>query len=71
MPWLMTRSFYLPLFCMLALMLMVEWTNRDQQHGLARLTPLKWINWLVYYAIIFLMYKYQPMEEVQFIYFQF
>ena len=70
-PWLMTRNFYLPLFCALVLMLLVEWNNRNQQHGLARLTPLKWVNWLIYYAIVFLIYRYQPAEEIQFIYFQF
>ena len=70
-PWLMTRDFYLPLFGALVLMLIVEWINRNQQHSLARLTKYKWVNWLIYYAIIYIMYKYQPMEEVQFIYFQF
>ena len=70
-PWLMTRNFYLPLFSALLIMLIVEWTNRNQQHGLGRLTKYRWVNWLIYYAIVFLMYQYQPMEEVQFIYFQF
>ena len=70
-PWLMTRDFYLPLFGTLVLMLIVEWMNRNQQHSLARLTKYRWVNWLIYYAIIYIMYKYQPMEEVQFIYFQF
>ena len=70
-PWLMTRDFYMPLFGCLLLMLIVEWVNRSQQHAFARLTKYRWLNWLIYYAIIYLMYQYQPMEEVQFIYFQF
>ena len=70
-PWLMTRNFYLPLFGALLIMLIVEWTNRNQQHGLGRLTKYRWVNWLIYYAIVYLMYQYQPLEEVQFIYFQF
>ena len=70
-PWLMTRNFYIPLFGALIMMLIVEWVNRSQPHSLARLTKYRWVNWLIYYAIIFVMYKYQPMEEVQFIYFQF
>ncbi len=70
-PWLMTRNFYLPLFGALLIMLIVEWVNRSQQHGLGRLTKYRWVNWLIYYSIIYLMYQYQPMEEVQFIYFQF
>ena len=70
-PWLMTRNFYLPLFGALLIMLIVEWTNRNQQHGLGRLTKYRLVNWLIYYAIVYLMYQYQPLEEVQFIYFQF
>lgn len=70
-PWLMTRDFYIPLFGCLLLMLVVEWVNRTQQHPFGRLTKYRWVNWLIYYAIIYIMYKYQPMEEVQFIYFQF
>lgn len=70
-PWLVTRDFYVPLFVCMLLMLIVEWVNRTQQHPFERLTEYRWINWLIYYAIIYLMYQYQPMEEVQFIYFQF
>lgn len=70
-PWLMKRDFYMPLFSSLLLMLVVEWVNRNQSHSLARLTQYRWVNWLIYYAIIYVIYKYQPMEEVQFIYFQF
>lgn len=70
-PWLMTRDFYLPLFGALLLMFITEWINRNRQHGFAQLTKLRWINWLIYYVITFIIYKYQPMEEVQFIYFQF
>ena len=70
-PWLMTREFYIPLFLSIGLMLMIEWINRGYSHSLARLTPYRWINWLIYYAIIFIIYKYQPLEDVQFIYFQF
>ena len=70
-PWLMTRDFYMPLFFFIGLLLLIEWLNRNQSHGLVRLTPYRWINWLIYYIIIFIIYKYQPLEDVQFIYFQF
>jgi D-alanyl-lipoteichoic acid acyltransferase DltB (MBOAT superfamily) len=70
-PWLINRGFYIPLFLSIGLMLMIEWVNRGYSHSLVRLTPYRWINWLIYYAIIFIMYKYQPLEDVQFIYFQF
>ena len=71
MPWLKAHDFYPPLFGALVLMILVEWMNRNQQHGLSRLTKYRWVNWLVYYVTIYLIYKYQPMEGVQFIYFQF
>ena len=70
-PWLMTRDFYIPIFMSVGLMLVIEWINRSQSHSLVRLTCYRWINWLLYYAIIFVIYKYQPIEDVQFIYFQF
>ena len=70
-PWLMTRDFYIPLLCALSMMCIVEWINRNGQHGLSRLTRYKWLNWLIYYVIIYIIYQFQPQEEIQFIYFQF
>ena len=70
-PWLITRDFYIPLFFSIGLLLLLEWLNRNYSHGLVRLTPYRRINWLIYYVIIFIMYKYQPLEDIQFIYFQF
>ena len=70
-PYLMTRSFYLPLFCSIAFMLLVEWLNRDYQHGLARVTKWSWVNVLFYYALIVVMYRLSVAGDVQFIYFQF
>jgi len=70
-PFLMSRSFYLPLFCSIAFLLLIEWLNRDYQHGLARVTKWRWVNVLFYYALIVVMYWLSVSGNVQFIYFQF
>ena len=70
-PYLMNRSFYLPLFASIAFMLLIEWLNRDYPHGLARLTKRPWLNVLFYYALIVVMYWLSVSGNVQFIYFQF
>lgn len=70
-PYLMNRSFYLPLFGSIAFMLLIEWLNRDYPHGLARLTKRPWVNVLFYYALIVVMYWLSVSGNVQFIYFQF
>lgn len=70
-PYLKTRAFYLPLFASIAFMLLIEWLNRDYQHGLARLTKRPWVNVLFYYALIVVMYWLSVSGNVQFIYFQF
>ncbi|MBQ7439256.1 MAG: MBOAT family protein [Paludibacteraceae bacterium] len=33
-PWLMNRDFYIPLFLCIAVMLLIEWFQRNKQHGL-------------------------------------
>lgn len=70
-PFLMTRSFYLPLFGSIVFMLLIEWLNRDYQHGLARVTKWHSINIVIYYALIVAMYRLSVAGDVQFIYFQF
>lgn len=52
------------------LMFAVEWVNRDEEHGLARVAPWRPARWLVYLAILWLAcYFYR--ETSNFIYFQF
>ena len=71
-PWLMTRKFYLPLFCCIALMLIMEWLGRKGGYGLSIVRGKKHLlQYGVYMILILIIYFFQSAEEVQFIYFQF
>ena len=71
-PWLMTRKFYLPLFIALAVLVYMEWRDRNYGHAFSSLQRFpKWIQYAAYYLIIVFIYCFAPMENTQFIYFQF
>jgi len=63
-----------PAFLVLSILLLisVEWVQRDKQHGLAlqNVNIPSSIRWLIYYALILLIIKYQISEQT-FIYFNF
>jgi D-alanyl-lipoteichoic acid acyltransferase DltB (MBOAT superfamily) len=65
----MTR--FLPLFLTLALLIIVEWFQRNKEHGLvfSGKTP-KVVRWLIYLFFIYLVHRYQG-DSATFIYFQF
>ncbi|GHT18975.1 O-acyltransferase [Bacteroidia bacterium] len=59
--------------CFIAIFLLVEWLNRQKQHGL-QIDNVKYpiLRWIFYYAIIYAIIKYPGGEDTQqFIYFQF
>lgn len=71
-PWLMTRDFYMPLFVGIIIMLIFEWIGRKNGYGLAWLRGKnKFLQVVMYYLFIVLIYMWQAKEEIQFIYFQF
>ena len=70
-PWLKTRSFYIPLFINIMILLGVEWQNRTESHGLAKISDKCYIRYIVYYILIFIMVYAQPTSDATFIYFQF
>lgn len=71
-PWLMTRDFYLPLFAGIIIMFIFEWKGRKKGYGLAWLRGKnRFIQVVVYYLFVVLIYMWQATEEIQFIYFQF
>ena len=71
-PWLMNRTFYMPLFCSLLIMISLEWIGRREGYGLAWLKgKSKWLQVVMYYGISLMIYAWQSAEEIQFIYFQF
>ena len=53
------------------LMVAVEWVNRTCEHGLARLPRWRWVRWLGYMVLIFLILAFAQTGEMPFIYFQF
>ena len=71
-PWLMTRDFYIPLFIGIAIMFVFEWIGRKNGYGLAWLRGKnRFLQVVMYYLFVVLIYMWQAKEEIQFIYFQF
>lgn len=73
-PWLMNRAYYIPLAISIAIMLVVEWRNRKEEHGLYILPKVKILRYIIYIilSVICMMSMLQAIDEPsQFIYFQF
>ena len=70
-PFLKTRGFYIPLFINIMILLGVEWLNRTELHGLAKMSDKRYIRHIVYYILLFIMIYAQPTSDATFIYFQF
>jgi hypothetical protein len=71
-PWLMNRDFYIPLFLCIAVMLLIEWFQRNKQHGLEVIDArkYKWLRVACYYVLILFIISNAGTEQT-FIYFQF
>ena len=69
-PWLMNRHFYIPLAIAIFLMLLVEWINRKQAHGLDKLPNSSIVRTIIYYIVFTFIFLYSGSNET-FIYFQF
>ena len=64
-------SRFLPLFIMLAILIVVEWVQRKKEHGLTLSDRVpKPARWLIYLILIYIIHRYQG-ESATFIYFQF
>ena len=53
-----------------AAMMCVEWVNRREQHGLARLPRWRWARLIIYWGIVYVVAKHFGAQQA-FIYFQF
>lgn len=71
-PWLVNRSFYIPLFANIVLLLLVEWINRNKPQALD-LSSVKsqCIKYSIYIVLITLIILFTPPTPSPFIYFQF
>ncbi len=69
-PWLINRGYYIHTFVAIAVMLLIEWLNRMQPHGFARISKYAIVRAVVYYLIVLSMVFYSGQNET-FIYFQF
>jgi len=57
-------------FPMIGVLLVCEWLNRREQFGFARLPRWAWLRWVLYFAVVLLIFMYAPGSQT-FIYFQF
>jgi D-alanyl-lipoteichoic acid acyltransferase DltB (MBOAT superfamily) len=70
-PNLIGRDFYVPIFIGVFILVIMEWLNRNHQHGLGFLqTKGKLLRWVVYTFLIFLLFTLGG-HAGDFIYFQF
>ena len=68
-PYFFTKT---QLWWMIILLLVVEWIQRKQQHGLALChVKYRWVRWLIYMSLLFIIGMFMVTEETPFIYFQF
>ena len=52
-------------------MLVVEWLNRGREHEFCRQPRRRWLRWLCYMSVIFIILSFMQTSEMPFIYFQF
>ena len=70
-PYLMNRLYYIPLICFIILMLIVEWVQRKEQHGLVLgAVQCKFLRYCIYVGLVILMVWVGGKAET-YIYFQF
>lgn len=66
--WLQPELAVLP---SIGLMMVVEWLNRRCSHPFRRLPRCRWVRWMVYIFLIFIIVAFMQTDEMPFIYFQF
>ena len=72
-PYLINREYYIPLMCALTIMMVIEWFNRAESHGLTlnKTVKVQWIRRIIYFGLILFMIYCGRFSYNQFIYFQF
>ncbi len=71
-PYLVGKTYYIPLFISLGVMLLIEWVNRSKSHPLELSNVHSHVaKYAIYFAIILLIILFTPATPSPFIYFQF
>ena len=72
-PYLINHEYYIPLAIAILFLLVMEWLNRNESHGLAinKTISIQWVRRLVYFGIVLFMIYFGKFSYNQFIYFQF
>ena len=72
-PYLMNRQYYIPLAISILILILVEWINRTNEHGLSLNIDRKYCRWIIYLVmgIFILFYICCNTAQQEFIYFQF
>ena len=72
-PWLMTRDYYIPLVIAILVLLIVEWSNRANEHGFAIAKYPKIAQVILFYILVSCIIASMFINELTatFIYFQF
>ena len=70
-PWSFAMADCKILWIAIPLLLVVEWVNRDCEHPFSRLPHQRWLRWIFYMLIIFIIAAFMQTNETPFIYFQF
>ncbi|MCR5445248.1 MAG: MBOAT family protein [Bacteroidales bacterium] len=66
-----TEGSYFIILPALLLMLVVEWIGRCGGHPFEQLPRHRWLRWVIYTVLIFIMVAFMQTSEMPFIYFQF
>ena len=72
-PYLINRAYYIPLAVAILFMILIEWINRGESHGLAinKTISIQWVRRIIYFGIVLFMIYFGKFSYNQFIYFQF
>ena len=70
-PWLKDRIYYIPQLLFISIMLITEWVQRKEQHGLVlNAVHSKWVRYIIY-AFLLMMMIWVGGQAETYIYFQF
>ena len=70
MPYLISSTYILPMPLIIFIMLVMEWKNRTNEHGMQNITWRSWQYWIMYLLLLAMLLCFTK-QTASFIYFQF